>query len=159
MLFSGCEDLSDMTDMTGPYYVGEGWEQISSGYSRRYERVNIEMEGGIRYTLSDHLEKSFFVGQNSDREILLNVESVTLAGNGKKYEGKITSTVFSDTSKFGSKQRGYMKVRWDFGDDGDVNALGDSFDLVFNMKLDGRPEIVTANFKLPDAYLDPDKKN
>jgi hypothetical protein len=157
LLLSGCKDLNDMMDMRGPYYMAEGWEQISSGYKKKYDHINIEMEGGIRYSLSDHLEKGFFIGHNSDREMPLNVEGAVLEGNGKKYEGKIVSTVFSEASKFGPNQRGYVKIRWDFGDEGDIEVYGDNFDITFNVKLDGRPETIVAHFELPAAYIDPGK--
>jgi hypothetical protein len=117
------------------------------GYDKRFEKLRIIIQSGINKSSSRQLEKSFSIGHVFEKELSLNVTGATLEAKGKKFEGKINSTVFDEKSKFGANHSGTMRIEWNF-DEGMDSLFAEGFSITFHSKLDGKDEDAKLEFEV-----------
>jgi ribosomal protein L24 len=129
------------------FYVVGGKKIAFDGYSQNFEKLRVIIQSGVNKSSSKKLEKSFTVGHVVENELPINVANVTLNAKDKEFEGKILSTVFSDTSKFQPNHAGTMRIEWNF-DESTETLFSDGFSITFKTKLDGKNEDATMRFEL-----------
>jgi hypothetical protein len=127
------------------FYVVGGKKIAFDGYSQNFEKLRVIIQSGVNKSSSKNLEKSFTIGHVLEKESLLNVVNITLKAKNKEFEGKILSTVFSETSKFQPNHAGTMRIEWNF-DESTETLFADGFSITFKTKLDGKDEDATMKF-------------
>ena len=127
------------------YYLVGGKKLAFDGYDGKFEKLRIVIQSGINKSSSMRLEKGFVVSHIFEKELSLNVTGATLEAKGKKFEGKILSTVFNDKSKFGTNSGGTMRIEWNF-DEPIETLFATGFSITFKTKIDGKDENATMQF-------------
>lgn len=128
------------------YKVVGGKKLAFDGYDKEFEKLRIVIQSGINKSSAKRLEKNFVVSHRLEKDSLLDVTSATLEAKGKKFDGKILSTVFNDKSRFPKNNGGYMSLEWTF--DEPLETLFEAgFSIVFKTKLEGRDESAAMQFE------------
>lgn len=117
-----------------------------NGYEKKFGKINVTVVNGIYKSSSSRLEQEFSIGHNAEQELPFNVMGATIDAKGKKFDGKILSTVFSENSKSPANSQGHLRIEWNFDEPGD-KLLAQGFAITFNTKLDGKDENVTMQFE------------
>jgi hypothetical protein len=101
------------------------------------------MQGGF-YNRSDHLlEKSFCIGTSSDEPANIMLDSIAVASGGNGYLAHWDkNTTLNGSIKYGRNECGYITARWNF-DKPQGDLFKEGARIVFNVKLDGKPESAT----------------
>ena len=128
------------------YAVVGGNKLAFDGYSQDFEKLRVIIQSGINKSSSQRLEKSFVVSHKLEKEVLFNVYAAVLQAKGKSFEGKILSTVFSETSKSPKGVGGTMRIEWNF-DESIETLFAEEFTITFKTKLDGKEEDATLKFQ------------
>jgi hypothetical protein len=127
------------------FAIVDGKKLPLNGYEKNVGKFAITVVNGIYKSSSSRLEQEFTVGHLTEKEATLNVIGTSLDAKGKRFEGKILSTVFNENSKFPPRNRGHFRIEWNFDESGD-KLLAQGFAITFKIKLDGKEETATVQF-------------
>jgi hypothetical protein len=141
-----------------PDFKPQGWRPAGTGaYHGMYENVSIVMQGGFYDESSYLMQKDLCIGTNFEKGANTLLESVVIESGGNSYAGTWdNNTTLDGKSAYAKKQCGHIFVHWDFGKhQSEIYKQGAQ--MIFNLKLDGKPETVKMEI-VPAGEYSPEVK-
>lgn len=136
-----------------PDFKPQGWRPAGPGaFHGVYEKISVIMQGGFYDESSHLLKKDFCIGTNFEKPANTLLESVVIESGGKSYAGTWEkNTTLDGTRDYSKSECGHIMVNWDFGKhQSEIYKQGAR--VVFNVRLDGRPEQAVMNIVPSGEY-------